>query len=99
MHQELLTLAELLQTVGGIDVPLDPSRTGAQTEVLIESFFQDLEILRIVCTVEPAAPGVHIYSLGQDVNAEAAFALDTPPDHRTKMLLARGLTEATGVGP
>ena len=31
MHQELLTLAELLQTVGGIGVPLDPSRTVAQT--------------------------------------------------------------------
>ena len=57
MHQELLTLAELLQTVGGIEVPLDPSRTVAQTEVLIESFFQDLEILRMVCTLEPAAPG------------------------------------------
>ena len=99
MHQELLTLAELLQTVGGIDVPLDPTRTGAQTEVLIESFFQDLEILRMVCSVEPAAPGVHIYSLGQDVNAEAAFALDTPPDHRTKMLLARALQRQQELGP
>ena len=99
MHQELLTLAELLQTVGGIDVPLDPTRTAAQTEVLIESFFQDLEILRMVCSVEPAAPGVHIYSLGQDVNAEAAFALDTPPDHRTKMLLARALQMQQKLGP
>ena len=74
MHQELLTLAELLQTVGGIEVPLDPSRTVAQTEVLVESFFQDLEILRMVCTLEPAAPGVHIYSLGLDLNAEDGFA-------------------------
>ena len=99
MRQELLTLAELVQTVGGIDVPPDPSRTVAQTEVLIESFFQDLEILRMVCTLEPAAPGVHIYSLGQDVNAEAAFALDTPPDHRTKMLLARALQRHQELGP
>ena len=31
MQQELLTLAELLQTLGGIDVPADPERTAAQT--------------------------------------------------------------------
>ena len=99
MHQELLTLAELLQTVGGIDVPLDPTRTAAQTEVLIESFFQDLEILRIVCSVEPAAPGVHIYSLGLDLNAEAAFALDTPSRPSNPNAPGQGLTEARGVGP
>ena len=98
MHQELLTLAELLQTVGGIDVPLDPTRTGAQTEVLIESFFQDLEILRMVCSVEPAAPGVHIYSLGQDVNAEAAFALEAPSRPSNKHGRCQGHTEASGVG-
>ena len=99
MHQELLTLAELLQTVGGIEVPIDPNRTVAQTEVLIESFFQDLEILRMVCTLEPAAPGVHIYSLGLDLNAEAAFALEAPPDHRTKMVLARALQRQEELGP
>ena len=31
MQQELLTLAELLQTLGGIVVPADPERTAAQT--------------------------------------------------------------------
>ena len=31
MQQELLTLAELLQTLGGIAVPADPERTAAQT--------------------------------------------------------------------
>ena len=31
MKQELLTLAELLQTLGGIDAPADPERTAAQT--------------------------------------------------------------------
>ena len=99
MHQEHLALAELLQTVGGIDVPLDPSRTVAQTEVLIESFFQDLEILRMVCSVEPAAPGVHMYSLGQDLHAEAAFALEAPSRPSNKHAPGQGLTEATGVGP
>ena len=99
MHQELLTLAELLRTVGGIEVPLDPNRTVAQTEVLIESFFQDLEILRMVCTLEPAAPGVHIYSLGLDLNAEAAFALEAPPEHRTNMVLARALQRQAALGP
>ena len=99
MHQELLTLAELLQTVGGIEVPPGPSRTVAQTEVLIESFFQDLEILRMVCTLEPAAPGVHIYSLGLDLNAEAAFALEAPSRPSHKHGPGQGLTEARGVGP
>ena len=31
MKQELLTLAELLQTLGGIVVPADPERTAAHT--------------------------------------------------------------------
>ena len=31
MKQELLTLAELLQTLGGIVAPADPERTAAQT--------------------------------------------------------------------
>ena len=99
MHQELLTLAELLRTVGGIEVPLDPNRTVAQTEVLIESFFLGLEILRMVCTLEPAAPGVHIYSLGLDLNAEAAFALEAPSRPSNQNGLCQGLTEASGVGP
>ena len=99
MHQELLTLAELLRAVGGSEVPLDPNRTVAQTEVLIESSFQDLVILRMVCTLEPAAPWVHIYSLGLDLNAEAAFALEAPPEHRTKMVLARALQRQEELGP
>ena len=98
-QQELLTIAELLQTVGGIEVPLDPNRTVAQTEVFIESFFQDLEILRIVRTLEPAAPGVHIYSLGLDLNAEAAFALEAPSRPSNTNGPGQGLTEASGVGP
>ena len=99
MHQEPFTPAELLHTVGGIEVPLDISRTGAQTEVLIESFFQDLETLRMVCTLEPAAPEVHIYSLGPDLNAEAAFALGAPSTPSNKNGPGQSLTEARGVGP
>ena len=38
MTQELLTLAELLQTLGGIVVPADPERTAAQTELLFGVF-------------------------------------------------------------
>ena len=47
MKQELLTLAELLQTLGGIAVPADPERTAAQTELLLESLYQGLDIQRI----------------------------------------------------
>ena len=91
MKQELLTLAELLQTLGGIVVPADPERTAAQTELLLESLYQGLDIQRIKCTLEPGAPEVHIYSLDDAVPAEAAFCNESPADHRTKMALARAL--------
>ena len=91
MHQELMTMAELLQTIGVIDLPPDPERTAATTELLLEAHLQDLEILRFSCAVEPAAPKVHMYSLGPEDHAEAAFALESPADHRTKMMLARAL--------
>ena len=91
MRQELLTLAELLQTLGGIVVPADPDRTAAQTELLVESLYQGLDIQRMKCTLEPGAPEVHIYSLDDAVPAEAAFCNESPADHRTKMALARAL--------
>ena len=91
MTQELLTLAELLQTLGGIVVPPDPARTAAQTELLLESLYQGLDIQRIKCTLEPGAPEVHIYSLDDAVPAEAAFCNESPADHRTKMALSRAL--------
>ena len=46
MHQQLLSLAEVLQTIGGIAVPPDPARTAADTELLLEAQYQHLEILR-----------------------------------------------------
>ena len=91
MQQKLLSLAELLQTIGGIALPADPERSAANTEVLLESHYQNLELLRFTCTLEPAAPEVHMYTLGDEVNAEAAFALEVSVDLRTKMVLARSL--------
>ena len=91
MKQELLTLAELLQTLGGIVVPADPERTAAHTELLLESLYQGLDIQRIKCTLELGAPDVHIYSLDDVVPAEAAFCNESPADHRTNMALARAL--------
>ena len=91
MKQELLTLAELLQTLGGIVVPADPERTAAETELLLESLYQDLHIQRMKCTLEPAANEVHIYTLDDAVPAEAAFCNESPADDRTKMALARAL--------
>ena len=90
MEQQLLSIAELLQTIGGVAVPADPERTAAQTEILLETLYQDLEILRFTCTVEPAAD-VHMYTLGMQVNAELAFSMEVSFEHRTKMALARSL--------
>ena len=60
MQQSLLSIAELIRTVGGIKVPDDPERTAAQTELLLESHYQHLEILRFECKVEAGAPEVHV---------------------------------------
>ena len=89
MQQSLLSLAELLRNVGGIDVPDDPARTAAQTEVLLESHYEDLEILRFDCHAEVAAHESHVYRLDGEVNAEVALTTELAPEHRTKMVLAR----------
>ena len=91
MQQQLLTLAELLQTLGGIVVPPDPDRTAADLELLLEAHYQDLEVMRYNCTVEPAANEVHMYSLDTGVHAESALAMGLTAEHRTKMVLARAL--------
>ena len=80
MEQQLLSLAELLQTIGGIELPADPERTAATTELLSESHYRHLELLRFTCTWEAAAPEVHVFSLEEQGNAEAALALELPPD-------------------
>ena len=91
MQQDLLSIAELLQTVGGVAVPPDPARTAAQTELLLEGMYEHLEIVRFTCTLEPAAPESFVFNVDGDVNAEAALAMDLPVEHRTKMVLARCL--------
>lgn len=91
MQQVLLTLAEMLQTIGGVAVPPDPERPAAQTELLLESYYQTLELQRYICTVEPAALDVHMYTLEHQVHAETAYCMDLDADHRTKMVLARAL--------
>ena len=91
MKQELLSIAEVLAVLGGVDVPADPERTAAQTELLLESHYEHLEIMRYTCTSEPAAPDTHTFHLDGEVHAEAALALELPAEHRTKMVLARSL--------
>ena len=91
MNQELLSIAELLQTVGGVHLPADPARTAAQTEVLLESHYEDLEILRYSGVIEPASHDTHVYTLENEVNAEVALAQELSDDHRTKMVLVRCL--------
>jgi hypothetical protein len=99
MHQQLLSLAELLQTIGGIVLPADPERTAAHTELILESHYQNLELLRFTCTLEAAAADVHMYTLEHQVNAEAALSLELSEDHRTKMVLARSLQRNDELNP
>ena len=79
MQQNLLTIAELLQTLGGGPVlPADPERTAAQTELLLERGYEQLDITRCKCVVEPGAPGTHVFSLEDETLAETALAAETP---------------------
>ena len=87
VKQDPLSLAELLQTLGYL-LPPDPERTAAAAELFLESLYQDLEVLRFKCFVEPDA-GLHVYSLDNEILAEEAFTFEAPPDQRTKMALAR----------
>ena len=91
MQQVLLSIAEALQTLGGVDMPAEPDRTAAQTKLLLESRYEHLEVLRFKCSVEPGAPEPLVYSLADEVHAETALALEVRAEHRTKMMLARCL--------
>ena len=91
MQQQLLTLAEILQTIGGVHLPPHAERTVAETELLLESHYQNLEIIRFECTHEPAAPHVHMYTLHDEAHAETAYCMSLNADQRTKMVLARAL--------
>ena len=65
----------------------------------MEIQFQDIEILRSVCALEPAALDVHMCSLEKEVDAEAAFDLEGSADQRTHMVLARSLQRHGDVLP
>ena len=95
MQQELMTLAELTQTLGLLSLPEDPGRAPATTELLLEAHLQNLELLRMPCVVEPAAPDAHMYSLGSETQAESALVFEATADQRTNMRLAR-LLQRTG---
>ena len=90
LRPRLLTIAEMLQTCG-FALPPDLERTAATTELLLEAQYQNLEIRRFVCTVDTEAPQVHTYILTDESNAEETWAMDLPPEHRTKMVLVRCL--------
>ena len=91
VQQLLMSIAEVLQTLRPLAVPVDPGRAPAQTELLLEALYEHLEILRFSRTVEHAAGEMHVYSLGEEVNAEIALVCEVPEEQRTKMMLARCL--------
>ena len=99
MQQQLLTLAEIMQTIGGgMHLPPDAERTVAETELLLESQYQNLEIIRFECTHEPAAPHVHMYTLHDEAHAETAYCMSLKADKRTRMVLARALQRNDALG-
>ena len=88
-QQQLLTMAELLQTIGGTDAIDDTSMTAAEKEVSLERLYETLEIARYHGTLDPNAPDLHMYRLDNEVDAEEALLLSLPGEQRTKMMLAR----------
>ena len=90
LHPQLLTIAEILQSCG-FRLPVDHLRSSAAAEVLLETQYQELEILRFKPLLETEAAEVHMYSLHEEVLAEEASALEGPAEQMTKMMLARYL--------
>ena len=90
MEPQLLTIAEIIQTCG-FTLPPDPQRSAATSELLMEAHYENVVIERHEAILDPLATEVHMYTLGQAEHAEAILAHEVPPDHRTKMMLARCL--------
>ena len=90
LQPQLLTIAEILQACGFV-LPVDPLRSSAAAEILLETQYQELEILRYKPLLEIEATEVHMYSLHDEVLAEEASALEAPFEQMTKMMLARYL--------
>jgi len=93
----LLTLAELLQTCQLGNLPLDPERTSADTELLLEAEFLNLDLTRYEGTAEPSA-APHAAHLGQGSHAEDAHCAETRLEDLTKMALARHLARSGALG-
>ena len=72
-------------------MPEDHGRTAAQSELLFEREYENLQILRFDCLAEPAASELHVFALENNVHAETAFVHEVPASQRTKMMLARWL--------
>ena len=68
MQQQLLTIAELLQ--GVLVAPAESERTKAQTEVLLESQYEDIEVWRFNCVPEADHEKSHVYRIDDEMNAE-----------------------------
>ena len=90
MRQVLLSIAEILQALG-VELPADPARTAADTELLLESHYLHLDVARFKCTIELEAPEAHVYRLEDEKPAEVGLVLETKEENRTKMMLARSL--------
>ena len=88
MHQILLTIADILLTLG-VTLPEDHERSAADSERLLEAEYENLEIMRCACSVEPAAPELHVFTIEDGVHAETALWHEMPEAKRTKMMIAR----------
>ena len=99
MRQDLLTLAELLQTLGFF-LPADPDRSASQTEEHLEAHYQNLHITKWGFVHAPGHPSDPLaLSLGEHEDAEEALVLQRAHDQRTKMSLARLVQQLGLLGP
>lgn len=55
-HQKRITFAELTQTMGLLGLLEDRERTAATTELRLEAHLHNLELMRMLCVVEPCIP-------------------------------------------
>ena len=89
MSQALMSIAEIIQGVGGLALHADHDRTAAHTEIILEAGYQDMELMRFSCSIVPAADDPHVYHLHDEIAAESALTHGVPVEQLTKMTLAR----------
>lgn len=96
MSTKTMTCAELLLTLG-YALPVDPARSAAGTEDMLEDAHDHVQ--RLLWRHELyIAPGVdvHTYVLSEPKDAEDAFFDSAPPADHTKFVLARALERTHG---